>query len=182
MRPQIALILIGLLGVVVLAMVIGRVLSSGPNSAVVAPVVSDTPPSDTPSVNVASPADKNTVIASTREKERMEVLEKNLDEIRLHFANQEPEPILDMLTNSEPEVRSEAVQALKHLDYTNAVPSLKMAMNTTDNLREKAAIMDAIEFLQTPESDTNAEADILKVIQAHKKAGTNATSGSTPKK
>lgn len=58
--------------------------------------------------------------------------------------------ILGELTNREPQIRHAAVEAAMQFGSRDAIPKLKEAADQTDDLREKAAIAEAIEFLNLP--------------------------------
>jgi hypothetical protein len=60
--------------------------------------------------------------------------------------------LLDKLTDAEPEVRSAALQAVLALNDTNAIPRIEAAAQTVENPREKVALLDAVAFLQLPET------------------------------
>jgi hypothetical protein len=114
------------------------------------------------------------------EQERRARIDVELDDIRENLANQNAEAIAMKLFNSEPEVRTEAAQAIKVLDYTNGIPLLKEAMAKTDDIREKAKILEVIEFLELP-SETDPES--LRLLQStNQSRGNDAANGRKPAK
>jgi hypothetical protein len=110
---------------------------------------------------------KTGVIAMTPQQETQARVEKAMDEIREDLANNQPLNLLGKLNSQDREVRLEAVDAIKALDYTNGVPQLIAAMNAASDIKEKAAIQEAIDFLQLPVGNPEEE---LKAIQAMQKA------------
>lgn len=80
--------------------------------------------------------------------------------------------ILGELNNREPEIRQAAVQASMQFGSRDAIPRLRDAMDQTDDLKEKMAIQEAIEFLQTPSA--------LEVVATHGKAAPTANAHPAP--
>jgi hypothetical protein len=60
------------------------------------------------------------------------------------------EIILSELTNRDPEIRQAAVQAAMQFDSREAIPRLREVLEQTEDTAEKAAITQAIEFLEIP--------------------------------
>jgi hypothetical protein len=58
--------------------------------------------------------------------------------------------LLSELGNREPEIRKAALDAIVQFDSRDAIPKLEDAELQADDPHEKAAIADAIEFLQLP--------------------------------
>ena len=63
--------------------------------------------------------------------------------------------ILADLTNPEKKIREAATDATKQFGSTNAIPALKAAVETTDDPQEKAAYLEAADFLSLPSMDVN---------------------------
>jgi HEAT repeat protein len=58
--------------------------------------------------------------------------------------------ILSELTNRDPEIRKAALEATIQFRSRDAIPQLMDAATQTDDLHEKAAIAEAIDFLKLP--------------------------------
>jgi len=58
--------------------------------------------------------------------------------------------LLDKMAQPEAEVRSAALEALKEMDDTNAVPGLKKAADGIQDARQKVAVLDVIDYLLLP--------------------------------
>jgi hypothetical protein len=52
----------------------------------------------------------------------------------------------------DPEVRTRALEAIRSVNDTNAIPRLEEAVQILENPVEKAAVMEVIEYLKLPES------------------------------
>jgi hypothetical protein len=107
----------------------------------------------------------NTVVVS--EQLRAAVVAKQIEEIQdlLGQADGSNNPIvinaiLDKLTHSEPEVRAAALDALRQLNDTNAIPGLQTAVNTMSDPREKVAVLDTIDYLRLPNITDNASTEL----------------------
>jgi hypothetical protein len=74
--------------------------------------------------------------------------------------------ILSELNNREPRIREAAVQAAIQFGSRDAIPRLTDAATQTDDPHEKAAILDAIEYLKLP--------SITEVMQQRKAAQAKA--------
>jgi HEAT repeat protein len=84
--------------------------------------------------------------------------------------------ILADLTNSEKEIREAAIEATEQFGSTNAIPILKnLAANDADP-KEKAALLDAANFISLPSifdvdnSTTPAEREARKQARMQKQA------------
>lgn len=64
--------------------------------------------------------------------------------------------LVEKMANPEAEVRQAALEALKQLNDTNAVPGLTMVAESTKDPREKVAVLDAIEYIQMPSATDGA--------------------------
>lgn len=117
--------------------------------------VSDEVPETSTNVSLVqvNPNSSNTV--ALLEQMRAAEIEKELDQIReleSDGAGSETIPmiLLAKVTHPEEEVRKAALDALKHLDATNAVPGLEQAVALIKDSREKVAMMDVIDYLKLP--------------------------------
>jgi hypothetical protein len=59
------------------------------------------------------------------------------------------------VTNPEKEVRKAALEALMQLNDTNAIPRLQQAVKSLEDPHDKSAVLDAIAYLQLPDTITN---------------------------
>jgi hypothetical protein len=111
-------------------------------------------------VVVRTPVEQPTnIVATTPEQDRQAGIEKNLDLLKdallvgntneTYFA-----AVLERFTHPEAEVRQAAVQTAVHLGDARAIPSLKQALQKIEDPKEKAAMIDAIAYLELPDSST----------------------------
>jgi hypothetical protein len=95
--------------------------------------------------------------AASPEQMRAAAIEKELDAIRelQSEADGENNPtiisaLLGKVTNPEAEVRSAALDVLRQLNDTNAVPGLQQAVDLINDPRGKVAVLDTIDYLKLP--------------------------------
>jgi hypothetical protein len=62
--------------------------------------------------------------------------------------------ILSELNNQDAAIRKAALEATVQFGGQDAIPTLRNQLNWTEDLHEKAAIQDAIDFLQLPSADS----------------------------
>jgi hypothetical protein len=125
--------------------------------------------SDQGAQNPAVALDTNKV-AVVAEQLRAAEVEKQLDEIEKLRDEADGENnvkviipgMIAKLAHPEAEVRKGALEALKHLNDTNAVPALEKAVATIQDLREKVAVLDTIEFLKLPSAFPDLPPDAPK--------------------
>jgi hypothetical protein len=82
-----------------------------------------------------------------------EAIDAEVNRLQDWSLNDDPESlsnILADLTNSVKEVREAAIDAAEQFGSTNAIPALKAAAQTTDDLQEKIAYLEAADFLSLP--------------------------------
>ena len=72
--------------------------------------------------------------------------------------------ILSELTNRDPEIRKAALEASVQFGSRDAIPKLTDAASQTDDPKEKAAIVEAIEFLKLPSATEVAQAGGVKSV------------------
>jgi hypothetical protein len=164
MRPKIVLmILVVAIGVVALAAVLKTTFNrSEPQQAKVPePAPVESAPTSAPPPQTNPYASNN---AAYLEQLRATDMAKELDQVReLQAGGSDPNTtalLLGKVTSREPEVRRAALEALKQLNDTNAIPALEQAMSTVEDAREKVAFLDVIDYLKLPEAtipaaDTN---------------------------
>ena len=119
------------------------------------------------SAPAAAPKPVSTNNAAITEQLRTAEIEKQLDEIRGLVVEGAGNPtatslLLDKVTHAEPAVRTAALEGVLALNDSNAIPRLQEAEQILENPREKVAVMDAIAYLQLPETmpDTPATNDL----------------------
>jgi hypothetical protein len=98
------------------------------------------------------------VVATTPEQDRQAAIEKVLDKINEALLDGGSDPKLvagvrEQLLHPDPEVRKAATETVMELNDRGAIPKLKEALDRVEDAREKVAILDAIEYLQTPDGD-----------------------------
>jgi hypothetical protein len=171
MRPKVVILILviaaGLVaGLVLLKGVIGgRSSNVNPVAAIGEPTNQEPPAVTTvqanPDVNPAvNPASSHTP-AMTSEESRAAQIQWDLGEVREALANGTEDPsateniLLDKVTNPEKEVRKAALEALMQLNDTNAIPRLQQAVKSLEDPHDKSAVLDAIAYLQLPDTITN---------------------------
>ena len=98
------------------------------------------------------------IVATTPEEDRRAAIEKDMNLLNEALLDGGSDPKLvgavrEELFHSDAEVRKTAVETIMHLSDREAIPKLNEALAKTEDPREKVAIMDAIEYLQTPDGD-----------------------------
>jgi hypothetical protein len=171
MRPKVVILILviaaGLVaGLVLLKGVIGGRSSNVTPVAAIGEPTNQEPPAVTtiqanPDVNPdVNPASSHTP-AMTSEEARAAQIQRDLDEIREALANGTVDPsateniLLDKVVHPEKEVRKAALEALIQLNDTNAIPRLQQAVQSLEDPHDKAAVLDAIAYLQLPDTITN---------------------------
>jgi hypothetical protein len=154
MRPKIVLLsLVVAGGLVALAVVLKAAFGGHPDQQVVAPAAAPEQPAGSPPPLSPNASNNAAVVEQLRAKE----LAKELDQVRELLAQgpsdpATPELLLNKVTSREPEVRKAAVEALVQLNATNVIPGLEQALNQTDDTREKAILLEAINYLKLPDN------------------------------
>lgn len=67
--------------------------------------------------------------------------------------------IIAKMSHPEAEVRKNALEALRHLNDTNAVTALEKVLSKIQDPREKVAVLDTIEYLMLPSAMPDAPPD-----------------------
>jgi hypothetical protein len=156
MRPKFVLILLG----AALALVVGvAVFNSSRTTPHANPNTAITPGGDSTKTTDGSlvPASSGTnVVATTPEQDKESARSQVLEQIKealLEGADNpaKAEEVRAHLKSDDAEVRKSAVETLMHLNDRGAIPALKEALDRVQDPREKVAIMDAIDYLETPE-------------------------------
>jgi len=104
------------------------------------------------------------IVATTPEQDRQAAIEKDMDTLKEALLDGGSDPKLvdavrEKLLHPDSEVRKTAVQTVMYLDDRASIPTLQQALAQVEDPREKVSIMDAIEYLQTPEGDPQLIAD-----------------------
>ena len=98
------------------------------------------------------------IVATTPEEDHRAAIEKDMDKLNEALIDggsdqKLVEAVRERLFHSDAEVRKTAVETLMHLNDRAAIPKLNEALAKVEDAREKVAILDAIEYLQTPDGD-----------------------------
>lgn len=98
------------------------------------------------------------VVATTPDEDHQAGIDSDLDQIKTALLEGSSNPnslaaVRERLLSPAAAVRKAAVEAAMHLNDREAIPQLKEALGRVEDTREKVAIMDAIEYLQIPESN-----------------------------
>jgi hypothetical protein len=86
--------------------------------------------------------------------------------------------IIAKLFSPEAEVHQAALDALRQLNDTNAIPGLQQAAQAMTNPREKVAVLDTIDYLKLPSITENVPPDLTTNPDFGKPRSTNRTSQS----
>jgi len=105
-------------------------------------------------------------------EQHQEVIDAETDRLQEWSVNDDPASlsnILADLTNSDKEIRVAAIEAAKQFGSADAIPALKAAAETTDDVREKIDYLEAADFLSLPGiSDSNVQLPLTpEQIQAN---------------
>jgi hypothetical protein len=147
----------GLLGVIaVLRGVAGKGSGNSGESAPVADARVSSLPGATNADNMPSRSTSSTPIVVS-DAVRAALIEKEIDQIH-DLQSQSDETnnpmviatLIQKLANPEAEVRKAALDALRQLNDTNAIPGLQSAEESLKDPRDKVAILDTIDYLKLP--------------------------------
>ena len=146
----------------------GASVTNGPGSRV-EPLVRGVPdgqakPSATSNLIVQPGPVLTSIVATTPEEDHRAAIEKDMDKLNeaLIDGGSDPklvEAVRERLLHPDADVRKAAVETIMHLNDRAAIPNLNQALAQVEDPREKVAIMDAIEYLQTPDGDPQFIAD-----------------------
>jgi hypothetical protein len=97
------------------------------------------------------------VVATTPAEDHQAAIDGDLEKIKNALLEGASNPaslvtVRERLLSPEASVRKAAVETIMHLNDREAIPQLKEALSRVEDTREKVAIMDAIEYLQIPDS------------------------------
>jgi hypothetical protein len=145
----------------------GASVTSGLGSGVSPVVSSATDGRANPSTNnlvVQSGPVPTSIVATTPEEDHRAAIEKDMDKLNeaLIDGGSDPklvEAVRQRLLHPDADVRKAAVEIIMHLNDRAAIPNLNAALAQVQDPREKVVIMDAIEYLQTPDGDLQFTTD-----------------------
>jgi hypothetical protein len=112
---------------------------------------------------------ENSILATTPTEDYAAQKQRDLDAISdlLVSGSDSPEAVNALagrFENVDPEVRASAREAAVQLDNTNFIPQLQTALEHLQDLKEKAAILDAIAYLQLPADSPITNAWEIKML------------------
>jgi hypothetical protein len=160
MRPKMVILILGIGVGLVAAVVLLKGLTGGRAGDVGGqpPAVeasAEPPPAKAVQKVQVNPSSTNAVAGS--EEMRAAAVGKELDAIQELLGEADGSnnstiisALIDKVTNPEKEVRSAALDALKQLNDTNAVPGLEKAVEAIKDPRAKVDVMDTIDYLKLP--------------------------------
>lgn len=154
MRPKVVILILvagfGLLGI----MLVLKGVMAGKTGGQT-PVAQPNPAAQSATGPVNPVGSSNT--AASAEQMRAAAIEKELDAIQelQGEANGDNNPtiisaLLDKVANPEAQVRGAALEALRQLNDTNAIPGLQQAVEHIQDPRVKVAALDVIDYLKLP--------------------------------
>jgi hypothetical protein len=159
MRPKFVATILIFVGLMVGAAIFFKSHMSKPALEPGQPTIAVNPqPSSPPPVVEPAPAPQPPPapqIAMTA-AERQAAAEAEIAKLQVWQRNDDSESyrnILKDLTYSEKEVRYAAMDALKQVDNTNAIPTLRELAAKTDDLDEAKALLDTAQFISLPPAD-----------------------------
>jgi hypothetical protein len=187
MRPKVVILILGIgVGLVAVVVLLKGVTGGRPSKDT--QVVStgeptnQAPPADTNVQDVqvvqVNPNSSNT--AAIAEQLRAAEVENEVNQIQdlQGEADGENNPriissLLDKLSNPEAEVRKAALESLRQLNDTNAVPGLEKAAENIKDPREKVAVLDAIDYIKLPSATENVPPEFATNFPASTSTTTN---------
>jgi hypothetical protein len=110
-------------------------------------------PAESQTVPVAVSASVTNPIPAEQNPDAVDAEVNRLYELAM---NNDPASLSNILTdlrNPHPEIREAAIEATKEFGSTNAIPALLAAAESTDDLQEKIAYLEAAHFLTLPPID-----------------------------
>jgi hypothetical protein len=103
-------------------------------------------PSTPAAVPVTVPAITNVVLST---KERADEIDR-LQDWSMNDDTESLNHIVADLTSPDKEIREAAIEATKQFGSADAIPSLKAAADSTENIEDKTAYLEAADFLSLP--------------------------------
>lgn len=124
------------------------IIETKPAAPQTAPPITNVPP-PAPAPVAAAPVATNALTP----EQRQAAIDAETDRLQQWSMNDDPaslSSILADLTNSEKEVRKAAIEAAEQFGSTNAIPVLKNLAANDEDPEEKAALLEAANFLSLP--------------------------------
>jgi HEAT repeats len=162
MRPKIVILILvaGLGGVIGMLLIKYRmppppaaapiaIAEAKPAAPQTAPSIANVPP-PAPVPAAAAPVATTNIMT---DEQRQAAINAETDRLQEWSMNDDPESlsnILADLTNPEQEVREAAIEAAEQFGGTNAIPVLKNLAANDEDPKEKAALLEAANFLSLP--------------------------------
>ncbi len=134
-----------------------------------------TAPAPKPAVNNLPPPPALPAVAAPApppmtEEERQEAIDKEIDRLSDLQTSRDPQALSNILADlysPEKDIRMAAIDATEQVHNTNAIPVLKSIAMTNDDPDEQMALLDAANFIATPEGDFGGGAPLTpRQIQA----------------
>jgi|GEM_PF-1039568 len=173
MRPKIVILILGIgVGLVAVVVLLKGVTGGHSGDAGVQTPAIETQthmesPTDATNVQVVQVNPNSSNSAAIAEQLRAAEVEKDVNQIQdlqgeADGANNPRiiSSLLDKLSNPEAEVRKAALESLKQLNDTNAVPGLEKVAESIKDPREKVAVLDTIEYIKMPSVTENVPPEL----------------------
>ena len=109
-------------------------------------IVANAAPSTPAAVRATVPAITNVVLSA---KERADEIDR-LQDWSMNDDAESLNHIVADLTSPDKEIREAAIEATKQFGSADAIPSLKAAADSTENIEDKTAYLEAANFLSLP--------------------------------
>jgi HEAT repeat protein len=135
-----------------------------------------------PSTHATVPAITNVVLSA---KERADEIDR-LQDWSMNDDAESLNHIVADLTSPDKEIREAAIEATKQFGSADAIPSLKAAADSTENIEDKTAYLEAADFLSLPSMEitpiTEEQAARLRTAWAtrHPAQSQKGASGQNP--
>ena len=119
-------------------------------------------PTRTDPVPVLIPVSAAPVVAPVMTPEQhQEAIGAEIDRLQQWSMNNDPTSLSNIvadLTSPDKEIRDAAIEAIKELGDTNAIPTLKGIADNTEDLEEKISLLQAADFLSLPSMNFDSSA------------------------
>jgi hypothetical protein len=174
MRPKIVILILAVaFGLLAIMVVLKGVMgghsgnAGGQTPAMETNVESPTAATNVQVVEVVQVNPDSSNSAAISEQTRAAAIENELDQIRKLLGEADGEnnstiisALIGKVANPEAEVRSAALDALKELNDTNAVPGLQQAVELIKDPRAKVAVLDTIDYINLPSVTQNVPPEL----------------------
>lgn len=170
MRPKVVIVTIvaafGILAVVAFFKGVGSRITNNENQQV-SQVKSSEGPTVAPGTNTAPQWTGSNAGGTVSPEVRQAVIDKEVDDIQTLAGQADGSNnvqiiavLMEKFSNPEADVRRAALQALRELNDTNAVPGLEKVAQDLSDPHEKVAVQDAIEYIKMPSVTENVPPDL----------------------